>query len=129
LRILKKVSAIILLLVSSYALAADGDSISTAGEQATKLRQGNTRKPPNLVRPSMLLLLDFKSLERADGFAGVPGWKVEAETRPPDRSLTREFISPCWALSLIPVPQLDSLNSRGCARICRESSPSGQSTC
>jgi hypothetical protein len=117
---MKKVSAIILLL-SSYALAADRVSISTKGEQATQ--------PPRVILPSMLLLLDFRSLERADGSAEVPDLKLQAETKPTDRSPTREFISSCWALSLIPAPQLESLNSRGCARICRESSPSGQSTC
>ncbi len=129
LKILKKVSAIILLLVSSYALAADEDSISTTGEQVTRLRQRNARKPPTVIRPSMLWLLDFRSSERADGFADVPDLKVQAETKPADRSLTREFISSCWALSLTPAPQLDSLNSRGCARICREPTPSGQSAC
>ena len=116
LKILKNVSAIILLLLSSYALAADRDSISATGEQATK--------PPNVIRPSMPLLLDFRSLERGHGFADVADLKVQAETKPADRSLTREFISSCWAL-----PQLNSLNSRGCARICRDSTPSGQSAC
>jgi hypothetical protein len=53
---------------------------------------------------SMLLLLDFRSLERADGFAGVPDLKVQVETRPAHRSLAREFISSCWALSLVRAP-------------------------
>ena len=112
LTILRNVSAIILLLLSSYALGADRDSISTT-----------------VIRPSMLLWLDFRSLEHVHGFDDVPDLKVQAETKPADHSLTREFISSCWALSLIPAPQLDSLNSRGCARICRESTPSGQSAC
>ena len=129
LTIMKKVSAIILVLVSSYALAADRDSISITGEQAIKVTAKKFEKPPDVIRPSVLLLLDFRSLERAHGFADVPDLKVRAETKPADRSLTREFIPSCWALSLIPTPQLDSLNSRGCARICRESTPTGQSAC
>ena len=128
-RILKKVSAITLVLLSSYALAAGGDSLSTTGEQAIGLRQRNSSQPPNVIRPSMLLLLDFMSLERAHGFADVPDLKLQTEAKPADRSMRREFIPSCWTLSLTPAPQLDSLNSRSCGPICRESTPSGQLPC
>jgi len=56
LNILKEVSSIIFLLLSSYALAADGDSISTTGEQATRLRQRNSREPTNVIRPSIAVV-------------------------------------------------------------------------
>jgi hypothetical protein len=129
LRVLKKVPVIILLLLSSYALAADGGSISTIGDETTKVAAEKLEKPLKLIRLIEPSLLDFTSLERAHGFADVADIKLQIETKPADHSLTREFISPCWALSLIPTPQLERLNSRGCAQFCRESTPSGQLSC